>query len=466
MGTIQPSSCVFRFEPYQQRWIDDQSRFVAANKARQIGFTFAEAYRIVEDCLRRRKKHYLLSVSEARAREAIEYAAMFSQACGASGVLQDYAWEDVRYARSRITWPNGSTFVALPANPRTARGASGDLTLDEVGWYLHDEAIWTACQPLITRGYQLRVISTPNGRRGVYYRLWTGNGQSTPEAISEALAAGLQPIADSWSRHEVSIQQAIAQAWPESPLRALDLAQVRELAGTEENWLQEYCCQFLDEATAWLPYELIERCTREGATLAYDHQQPPAGPCWLGFDVGRKRDLSVAWLNEQRGAVHWTRAVMTLDRQPFKVQKQALWDLMPIARRACIDQTGIGAQLAEETVERWGESHAEGVLFSAQTNAKLATMLRQALETETLMLPDCPRVRADLHSVRRLYTDHGRQSFDASHGRDGHADRFWASALALHAADGGTQPLRPGDVQTAGQSLWGGRVGGRDWAGY
>jgi phage FluMu gp28-like protein len=248
----------------------------------------------------------------------------------------------------------------------------------------------------------------------------------------------------------------------------VDLDECRELAGTEDTWQQEYCCKFLDESTAWLPYSLIESCTHADASLRWDTTQPPSGPCWLGFDVGRKRDLSVGWLNEQRGAVHWTRAVVVMERQPFRVQRQALWDLMPIARRACIDQTGIGAQIAEETVEHWGETQVEGITFGPTQNAKMAAKLRGALESKTLMLPDDDGIRRDLHSVRRVYTDKGRQSFDAPHGREGHADRFWAAALALHASDDALLPLQPNEVKTlpTGQRGLGERTFGRSWGDY
>jgi phage FluMu gp28-like protein len=33
--------------PYQQRWVDDDSRFKIACKARQIGFTFAASFRVL-----------------------------------------------------------------------------------------------------------------------------------------------------------------------------------------------------------------------------------------------------------------------------------------------------------------------------------------------------------------------------------------------------------------------------------
>jgi hypothetical protein len=47
-----------------------------------------------------------------------------------------------------------------------------------------------------------------------------------------------------------------------------------------------------------------------------------------------------------------------------------------------------------------------------------------------------------------MYTENGRQSFDAERGREGHADRFWAAALALHASDDALLPLQPNEVKT------------------
>jgi phage FluMu gp28-like protein len=47
---------------------------------------------------------------------------------------------------------------------------------------------------------------------------------------------------------------------------------------------------------------------REPAAVRRD-EQPPAegGPLYAGFDVGRKRDLSVLWVLEKVGDVFWTR---------------------------------------------------------------------------------------------------------------------------------------------------------------
>ena len=45
-------------------------------------------------------------------------------------------------------------------------------------------------------------------------------------------------------------------------------------------------------------------------------------------------------------------------------------------------------------------------------------------------------IRADLRSIRKTTTAAGNIRFEADRGPGGHADRFWALALALHAASG------------------------------
>jgi phage FluMu gp28-like protein len=443
---------LFRFEPYQQRWIDDASRRAFAIKPRQVGFSFAESFRAVEDCLRRRKRHYYLSVSEARAREVIEYATSFSQVMGLGGLVDDWAWSDVHYAKSRVTYPNGSQLVALPANPRTARGASGDLTLDECAHYLQGEQIWTACHALVTRGHSLRCITTPNGMQGLAHRLWTRNGSKTPDEISQALARGEQPIDDGWSRHFITIEEAKQQAYPESPIAQLDLAELRELAGTEDNWLQEYHGVFLDESLAWIPYSMIEAATDPAALLDADLSYKPEGPVALGVDVGRKRDHTIAWENERRGHVWWPIGVERLVQEKFATQRAAIWDRMPRVGRACIDETGIGLNLAEDAVDYWGELAVTGVPFTAQNSKRLATLVRAHLERGTAKLPDDPDIRREIHSVRRVYTEDGHVSFQAPRTKTGHADSFWALGLALMAGEDAPERLTRGSVTTAGQT--------------
>ncbi|MHC1760407.1 MAG: terminase family protein [Negativicutes bacterium] len=63
--------------------------------------------------------------------------------------------------------------IGLPANPDTARGFSGNVVLDEFAFHRDSRKIWTALYPTITRGYKIRIISTPNGKSGKFYELWS-----------------------------------------------------------------------------------------------------------------------------------------------------------------------------------------------------------------------------------------------------------------------------------------------------
>lgn len=426
---------------YQNAWSDDFSQFKIIDKTRQAGITFIETLSIIQRLLRRRDRWYYLSVSEARSAEALQYAVAHCMVMGLAlshNALVSSFFEDTKFQQLTLTLPNGSKLIGLPANPRTARGIVGNLTLDEYAHHLNAKEIWKGVAPAATWGYSIHVISTPNGRQGDYYDIWTHNGEHEPERIEAELKAGRDPCSDNWSRHFVDVYRAIADGHP------ITEAKARELARTEDIFQQEYCGKFLDEAAQWIPFELLERCTRRDIDASLDLSQRPAGPVHGGMDIGRKRDLTVIWLNEQRGAVQWPVGLIRLRKARWKAQEQALDSVMPLARRMCIDETGIGHHLAESAQEKWGESVVEPVSFAGKTPALLASLVRQHLEQETQVLPDDEQIRRDFRAIRRVYTDAGAVRFEAPRTKDGHADHFWACGLALRAAGEAVPPVPPG----------------------
>ena len=64
----------------------------------------------------------------------------------------------------------------LAANPRTARGFSGDLILDEFAHHENSAAIWGAAEPYLNShpDYLCRIASTGNGRYNMFYRMVSG----------------------------------------------------------------------------------------------------------------------------------------------------------------------------------------------------------------------------------------------------------------------------------------------------
>ena len=59
----------------------------------------------------------------------------------------------------------------LASNPRTARGFSGDLILDEFAFHQDAAQIWEAAEPILSsnKDFLCRIASTGNGRNNLFY---------------------------------------------------------------------------------------------------------------------------------------------------------------------------------------------------------------------------------------------------------------------------------------------------------
>jgi phage FluMu gp28-like protein len=359
---------------------------------------------------------------------------------------------------------NRSRIIGLPANPDTARGYSGHIVLDEFAFHGDAHKIYAACFPIITRGYSIEVISTPNGTAGKFYEIAKAAGLVGEVSGARCQVPGENQDARSltpdtrhltpnpiWSGHKVDIYNAVAEGLPAN----IDL--LKSGCDDEETWLQEYCCQFLSDAQNYIPIELISTCVHEEATTEWSevsgaryqvpgkpatasltpdtrHLTPSTRDLYLGVDIGRKRDLTIAWLFEKVGNVLWSRLLLTLKGVTFDEQEKAIFRLLDLGvRRAGFDASGIGMMLAEHAVQKYG-AVVEPTTFTAQLKERLAPMVKQAFEERTVRIPDNREVRADINSVKRFVSPAGNVRFDAEHTDRGHADRFWALAMVVNAA--------------------------------
>ena len=94
-------------------------------------------------------------------------------------------------------------------------------------------------------------------------------------------------------------------------------------------------------------------------------------------------------------------------------------------------------QFAERAMEKFGSYRVEGIKFSAAVKEDLAYPLRSAFEDLNIRIPEDAKLRADLRAIRKETTLAGNIRFSADRGENGHSDRFWAVALAIHAAKNG-----------------------------
>ncbi len=403
---------------YQRAWFNDRSRFKLGLFARQTGKTFTTTLETVDDCFAaavaaRRQRWVILSRGERQAREAMdEGVKRHAQAYSLGFEASEYDWQgqDGSYRALEVTLPHGSRITALPANPDTARGFSSNVFLDEFAFHKDSHAIWKALFPVISAGWKLRVTSTPNGKGNKFYELATATD-------------------DVWSRHVVDIHRAVADGLPR------DIDELRAGLSDEDAWAQEYELKWLDEASAWLSYELISSVEdpRAGDPAGYQ-----GGPCFVGRDIGRRNDLHVITVFELVGDVLWERERVEQKRASFAAMDAAFDDIMTryLVVRACIDQTGMGEKPVEDAQRRYG-SRIEGVLFTGPAKLILATEGKQRFEDRTIRIPEGdPKYRADLHKLRKVASPTGAPRFVAERDDD-HADRTWAAFLGIHAAGGG-----------------------------
>ena len=94
-----------------------------------------------------------------------------------------------------------------------------------------------------------------------------------------------------------------------------------------------------------------------------------------------------------------------------------------------IDKTGIGMSVAEKVKRRF-PSRVQGVYFTQSSKEAMALNLKKHFEDKSIIIPNDPALIADLHAIKRKS---GAKSFiyDSDRNEHGHADRFWALALAL-----------------------------------
>jgi Terminase large subunit, T4likevirus-type, N-terminal len=131
---------------------------------------------------------------------------------------------------------NGSRIVTLPGSEKTIRGFSGTslLVLDEAA-RVEDELYFAVRPMLAVSGGALMMLTTPYGKRGVFYEEWSGG--------------------HGWERYEVPARECprISKEFLEEERSALP------------PWIfrQEYECSFEETEDTVFTHEMIERAVTD-----------------------------------------------------------------------------------------------------------------------------------------------------------------------------------------------------------
>lgn len=463
---IIPSEPNRIFLPYQQKWIDDRSRLKLMEKGRQIGLSWSSAYACCERTAPRenRNDQWVSSRDDIQARLFLEDCKRFAQLLDAAArdlgaVVID---EEKRISAYVLQFANGKRIHSMSSNPDAQAGKRGGRVLDEFALHPDPRKLYSIAYPGITWGGLLEIVSTHRGSANFFNEL-----------VEDVKHKGNPK---GFSLHTVSLQTALDDGFlyklqqvlpPGDERMAMDEAAyfdfIRSGCASEEIFLQEYMCVPADDEGAFLSYDLIASCEYRGdeAWEMDDTGHMPDGrkptELYVGVDVGRARDLTVFWVLERIGSMKFTRKVVTLHNMPFSAQEAVLYALLslPAVRRCCIDDTGLGMQFAERAQEKFGEYKVEAVRFTAQVKEALAYPVRAAFEDKAVRIPRDDQVRADLRGIKKTTTAAGNIRFDGDRSQ-GHQDRFWALALAEHAAG---QPSGVIEFEAAGHGRAYNRIG-------
>lgn len=458
------------FMQYQRDWINDGSLEKLEEKSRRIGISFSTAYERVknhaaQDCT---LDSWISSRDEMTARlfvkDCKKFALVLNTAAKDHGnrIMEDE--KNVRHTVHALAFDNNTMLNNVASNPDVFAGKGGDVVLDELALRKDPATVLGIALSTTDWGGRLASISTHRGSANAFNKRCEEirDGREPTNGVTQ----GRGRLAHV-TLHRVTLEYALQCGFLfklQSKLRADD----PRLALTEETYwdyikgrspnneifLQEYCCKPEDDAAAFILYELIDGCTYD-PNENWKTGDTPAGRFTFGMDIGRDHDLTVMVILEWIGNSAFTREVVEMKAWEFTKQEEEMNRLWKKYRpyRGLGDRNGIGRNLCETAEKLRGKDKFSGVNFTQDSKAELAYALKKGFQDRRLRIPKDDMITADIRSIKKEVTASGGEKFYADRGKNGHADRFWALALAYRAGLESTaqMPFKP-MKQTKGDS--------------
>lgn len=426
----------------------NRARFRAVNKSRQVGFSFsfaAESFARSHMADNYGAVHVSYNLADAKLK--IDEARRLHEAMPLA-----YQKKLITDTRTELVFQsNGrrggrSKIKSMPARP--PRGVNGDVYLDEFAHVANDVEIYNGATALLMRsGGQLTVASTPLGRRGMFYEIITG---CLPEQPYTEFARMSVPwwFLQHYGPKRPGFCNDVRLAVHEAPgmttaerVAKFGTKALRDIFDTMtlEAFCQEFECDFSEIAGAFYPNSLIQSCMEtEYEVVEEPEDMPPVAPGARrvsGVDIGRSIDKTVCWVADQSGdpaKPHYdTVLCKKMTGVPFREQESYLRQVLssPGVVRMKIDETGIGRNLAENLATDF-PGIAEGVSFTAPIKERLAVNMKILMQQQRVAMPADRILKSDINSIVRKVSANNNVIFEAKRTKDGHADRFWALALA------------------------------------
>lgn len=452
---------------WQDDFIKNRNRYICLLKSRQTGFSFVVAIKgLVKafDPARTQYTKQFVSYNEEDAQEKIRYARQFYDS-----IPKRYKKKLVHQTATMLEFADvggktTSRLISLPC--RQPRGRNGDICLDEFAIYLPrlSKEIYTAASFCTLRKGCIEVGSTPLGTIGKFYEICTDR-ENYPNFDRYFVPWWYARVMCKDVRGAVQLAKDMPT---EERVERFGTDRLISLYrnSTLEDFQQECECVFIDSSASYISLDLIYantpgrreddiplniendeeyfnakrdveiHCFKDADDFILNYSPEKYGsPLYMGLDIGRTSDATVFYIiglvnGKQRSVLRHEMRNADFDSQ-FDVLCR-LMENLPIYRCA-IDNGGIGSNLAENAQKRYGE-RVEQYRFSLQSKEVLAMNVKMGLERREYELDNNRDFHAQIHSIKRTPSSGGGFRYDAERNERGHADSFWAWALASYAA--------------------------------
>ncbi|MDR3572873.1 MAG: terminase family protein [Anaerolineaceae bacterium] len=440
------------WEAFQLSNLNNTALLAIDQKSRQVGWSWtAAADAVACACIEKNTPNIFVSINQDEAGEKVRYAKQIIEALD-----HDVRPKLIIDNRLELEFANGSRLISHPCRPVRGK-ARARVYLDEYAHYPKDREIYQSALPVISKGGVIRIGSSPLGASGMFWEIFTQSLKTYPGYSRH--------IIPWWSVAafctDVKTARLIAPTMnTEERVYAFGKRRLQEIYENmlTDDFQQEYECMWIDEAVAWIDWNLIKRnqilaqegglwyrtaktvdeamqmieevaeeCTRYGGL-----EKELAG----GMDVGRKHDLSEIFLvGKSTTSQLPLRLAISLDRvefdDQFSVVKHVL-DKLPVTQ-FLIDMNGLGMQLAEDANRLYGD-RAQGFQFTNPNKELLAVEAKLRCQRSEAPIPLDREIAYQIHSIKKVVTAAKNNVFDTTANEKHHADKFWAWALALWAA--------------------------------
>jgi len=453
--------------PYQQLWIADNAQVKVYLKSRRIGISWTEA---ADDTLLAASQNGMdvLYIGYSR-----EMALEFIEDCGswarhyqkAAEKIEEFVFndEDKDILAYRISFASGYKIIALSSRPRSLRGKQGKIVIDEAAFHDDLPGLLKAAIAHLMWGGRVVIISTHNGEENPFNELISEIRAGKKKfslhmtTLDDALAAGfyrricLRTGTEYSKEAEIKWREDLIDDYGDDAAEELFCIAARGSGIYFPRALIESCMDAAIPVIRWSPkddFVELPEAIRKAETDKWFSDNldlllkllPKNQPVYFGFDCGRTGDLSVIWpLVEEPLLKYRAPFVIELRNTPFSTQEKILWDLinkLPRFGGGALDSRGIGAHLAETTMQKYGSWRIHQVMLTTETYREYMPIYKAAYEDRMISVPRDGDVLDD-HRLVRMEKGIAKVPDDKrGKGRDGkqrHGDSAVAGMLAIYA---------------------------------